>query len=80
MTMNNYFDRQERVIGKEVGEKIKNTKILVVGAGAGGNEVLKNFTFLNRVLDSTTSFGSPEIPSGSPEEYSGFYFSQIHGI
>jgi len=46
MTTKNYFDRQERVIGKEVGEKIKNTKILVVGAGAGGNEVLKNLALM----------------------------------
>jgi len=44
--MNNYFDRQERVIGKEVGKKIKSTKILVVGAGAGGNEVLKNLALM----------------------------------
>ena len=46
MKENNYFDRQERVIGKEVGEKIKDTKILVVGAGAGGNEVLKNLALM----------------------------------
>ncbi|MDR0602976.1 MAG: ThiF family adenylyltransferase [Bacteroidales bacterium] len=46
MTTNNYFDRQERVIGKEVGEKIKGTKILVIGAGAGGNEVLKNLALM----------------------------------
>ncbi|MDR2511731.1 MAG: ThiF family adenylyltransferase [Bacteroidales bacterium] len=46
MTANNYFDRQERVIGKEAGDKIKNTKILVIGAGAGGNEVLKNLALM----------------------------------
>ena len=46
MKDNNYFDRQERVIGKEVGEKIKDTKILAVGAGAGGNEVLKNLALM----------------------------------
>ena len=46
MTTHNYFDRQERVIGKEVGVKIKNTKILVIGAGAGGNEVLKNLALM----------------------------------
>ena len=46
MTTNNYFDRQERVLGREVGEKIKDTKILVVGAGAGGNEVLKNLSLM----------------------------------
>lgn len=46
MTTNNYFDRQEKVVGKEVGDKIKGTKIMVVGAGAGGNEVLKNLALM----------------------------------
>ena len=46
MTAGNYFDRQNLVIGKQVGEKIKDTKILVIGAGAGGNEVLKNLALM----------------------------------
>ncbi|VDH04163.1 ThiF family adenylyltransferase [Bergeyella zoohelcum] len=46
MMHNNYFNRQELVIGKEVGEKIKSTKVLVIGAGAGGNEVLKNLALM----------------------------------
>jgi adenylyltransferase/sulfurtransferase len=44
--MNNYFNRQEQVIGKEVGEIIRKSKILVIGAGAGGNEVLKNLALM----------------------------------
>lgn len=44
--MENYFERQELVLGDEIGHKIKDAKILVVGAGAGGNEVLKNLALM----------------------------------
>lgn len=44
--MDNYFARQELVIDNETGLKIKQSKILVVGAGAGGNEVLKNLALM----------------------------------
>jgi hypothetical protein len=37
------------------------------------NEFQKNFTFFNRILTS-----EPVI--GNPEEYTGFYFSEIHGV
>ena len=46
MSMLDYFNRQEMVIGQETGEKIKNTSILVIGAGAGGNELLKNLLLM----------------------------------
>lgn len=41
-----YFKRQELVLGKEISDRIKETKILVVGAGAGGNEVLENLALM----------------------------------
>jgi molybdopterin/thiamine biosynthesis adenylyltransferase len=44
--MNNYFDRQKGVLGEDVGDKIKKAKILIVGVGAGGNEVLKNLVLM----------------------------------
>lgn len=46
MSRLDYFTRQEMVIGQETGEKIKNTSILVIGAGAGGNELLKNLLLM----------------------------------
>lgn len=46
MSRLDYFNRQEMVIGQETGEKIKNTSILVIGAGAGGNELLKNLLLM----------------------------------
>jgi adenylyltransferase/sulfurtransferase len=41
-----YFDRQNNVLAPETGERIKNTSILVVGVGAGGNELLKNLILM----------------------------------
>ena len=46
MTRPDYFNRQESVIGSETGEKIKNTSVLVIGVGAGGNELLKNLILM----------------------------------
>lgn len=44
--MKDYFARQNLVLNQETGEKIKITKILVIGAGAGGNELLKNLALM----------------------------------
>lgn len=44
--MENYFARQELILSGETNHIIKQTKILVVGAGAGGNEVLKNLALM----------------------------------
>lgn len=41
-----YFARQELVLDSETGSRIRQTRILVVGAGAGGNEVLKNLALM----------------------------------
>jgi len=41
-----FFDRQIKLIGEETNEKIKSTSILVVGVGAGGNELLKNLILM----------------------------------
>jgi adenylyltransferase/sulfurtransferase len=41
-----YFARQELVLDGETGSRIKQTRVLVVGAGAGGNEVLKNLALM----------------------------------
>lgn len=46
MSLPDYFNRQEMVLGPGTGEKIKNTSILVVGVGAGGNELLKNLLLM----------------------------------
>lgn len=46
MSNTGYFDRQNLVLGEEVGEVIRNTRILVVGIGAGGNELLKNLVLM----------------------------------
>ena len=40
------FDRQIRIWGKEGQEKIENVKVLIVGAGGIGAEVIKNLVFL----------------------------------
>lgn len=42
----NYFARQELVLDGETGGRIRQTRVLVVGAGAGGNEVLKNLALM----------------------------------
>jgi len=41
-----FFARQSLVLGEEVGDVIRNTRILVVGVGAGGNELLKNLVLM----------------------------------
>ena len=41
-----YFARQKMILSKEASKLIKNVKILVVGVGAGGNEVLKNLLLM----------------------------------
>ena len=41
-----YFARQELVLDGETGRRIRQTRVLVVGAGAGGNEVLKNLALM----------------------------------
>lgn len=40
------FARQNLMISKPAAELIRNTKILVVGVGAGGNELLKNLLLM----------------------------------
>lgn len=44
--MNKYFARQDLFLLPEVGRMIKNLRVLVVGAGAAGNEVLKNLVLM----------------------------------
>lgn len=44
--MNDYFARQNLLLPPEVGKMIPNLRILVAGAGAGGNEVLKNLILM----------------------------------
>ena len=41
-----YFDRQNKLLHPKVGRMIENVRILVVGAGALGNEVLKNLVLM----------------------------------
>ncbi len=41
-----FFPRQRMILSQGASELIKNVKILVVGAGAGGNEVLKNLLLM----------------------------------
>ena len=48
-------DRTTRFFGKNSFEKLQNSKILVVGVGAIGNEIVKNFALLGlkeiRIVD-----------------------------
>ena len=44
--MEGYHARQELLLNEDTGKKIKSAKILVIGAGAGGNEVLKNLALM----------------------------------
>lgn len=46
MSDSGFFARQSLVLGVEVGDIIRNTRILVVGVGAGGNELLKNLALM----------------------------------
>jgi adenylyltransferase/sulfurtransferase len=41
-----FFARQNMILSQGASKLIKNVKILVVGAGAGGNEVLKNLLLM----------------------------------
>lgn len=41
-----FFARQNMIISKHAADLIKNVRILVVGVGAGGNEVLKNLLLM----------------------------------
>ena len=46
MSDSGFFARQTLVLGEEVGDIIRKTRILVVGVGAGGNELLKNLVLM----------------------------------
>lgn len=42
MNQVDYFNRQKMVLKPDTGQKIQQTRLLVIGLGAGGNEVVKN--------------------------------------
>lgn len=46
MPETDYFNRQKLVIGSETGDRVKKTSILIAGAGAGGNELMKNLILM----------------------------------
>lgn len=46
MEAQDYFKRQNMMVSPNAAKLIKTLKILVVGAGAGGNEVLKNLLLM----------------------------------
>ena len=41
-----YFARQNMIISPETAQYIRDIRILCIGAGAGGNEVLKNLVLM----------------------------------
>ena len=42
MAENNFFSRQLMMISKPAAQMIRSLRILIIGMGAGGNEILKN--------------------------------------
>ena len=46
MAVTNYHARQEMMLSSDTSKLIKNIRILVIGVGAGGNEVLKNLLLM----------------------------------
>jgi molybdopterin/thiamine biosynthesis adenylyltransferase len=58
--MENYFARQELIIDSNTGLKINHTRILVIGVGAGGNEVLKNLALMGFGNFTIVDFDSVE--------------------
>ena len=53
---NNRTDGLQLILGKDTLEKLLNMKILVVGAGAIGCELLKNFSILYFVCEGSIRF------------------------
>jgi len=41
-----YFARQNLILDEKTGEQIKYKSLLIIGAGAGGNEILKNLALM----------------------------------
>ena len=56
-------DRQERIPHFEQAS-IRNAKVMVVGAGASGNEVLKNSSVSGTFLWPTSMIFQPRISAG----------------